>query len=100
MSQYMMARAWMHNHTKFKRQPFSDSDPALYDLCYVKERVGNAYTGEFWRGGWVFGIGFVDVYFPVSDTRPATDAEKDHLCGGLVGSSFAGSWKLDRVRFA
>lgn len=99
-SQYMMARAWIHNHTEFKRRLFDDSNPNLYDLCYVVEKVGNPYAGWFWRGGWVFGVGFIDVYFPVEDTRPATDREKDELCGGLVGSSFAGSWKLDRARFA
>lgn len=99
-SKYMMARAWVHNFTDFKRQAFSSDDPTCYDLCYVEELVGNAYAGEFWRGGWVFGMGLINVFFPVADTRPATEAEKDQLCGGLVHSTFADPYKLDRANFS
>lgn len=98
-SRYMMARAFLHNMTDFKRKPFS-SDAQTYDLCYVEERVGNAYTGYWWRGGWVFGIGMINVYFPAGDTRPATEEEKDQLCRGAVYSTFAPPQKLDRARFA
>lgn len=99
-SKYMMARAFLHNLTSFKWKQFDDSDPSCYDLCYVEELVGNAYAGLFWRGGWVFGLGLINVYFPVADTRPATEVEKDQLCGWFVYSTFADPQKLDRSRFA
>lgn len=99
MTKYMMARAWVHNFTDWKRKPFSDDDKDLYDLCAVKEKVGNPYVGYWWKGQWVFGVGFVGVFFPVTDTRPATEKEKLDLSRGMVGGTFIDSYKLDMTRF-
>lgn len=99
-SKYMMARAFQHKVFRFERKEFSPGDPTMYDLCYVERRVGSPYVGFWWVGGFVFGIGFFNVYFPEADTRKATEAEKDTLCRGWVRSTFADSYKLEREHFA
>lgn len=60
------------------------------DLCLVGRETPTHYVG-----GWVYGIGLFDVFFPKDTTRELTEAERADLRGKEVGTTFAGNLRLD-----
>jgi len=96
----MMARQFAHKLYDYELRDFDPGDKTEFDLCWVEEKIGNPYTGYWWRGSWVFGMGLIDVYFPCATTRPCTEEERELWTRGRVGSTFAPSYKLEPAWFA
>lgn len=66
-SKYMMATKAFHKMGDISR----DTE----DLCRVYSEDMGGY-----RGSWVTGLGFFDVFFPKSTTRELTQEEIKNLC--------------------
>jgi hypothetical protein len=77
IGKYMMATKAGGNPKSAKVIDISRDEP---DLMHV-----DGEDGDYWVGHWIEGMGFINVYFPKTTTRPCTPDEITHFLRMRIG---------------